>query len=251
MGASMTPGARATLDAVVNSFLTGDEAAFATCFNPDVLWFGTLTGTDVRGIGALRGVLRAFRDVAKPRALRSLRLFGVPPAVAMLGEFDVDEGVMEVVQVLRFGADRRIARGHSIVDPRPLLMGPRPKAPGPDAPALARVHAFFRAYEAGDLAALVAMAAPRLEYLGTQEGLTEEGLAAVIHRFVEARTKGGIERLVPLKYYGMGPQAAVLTAFQGPGGRPSAEGILHFRFDEALRVTHFSVTWDPADFRDS
>lgn len=112
------------VQAYFQSWNTGDEAAHFGLMDPDIRYFGSISGLDFEGVSAVRGVQRAARGSIGVARLEPLRIFGRGPAFAVLTRLhpgDAARAAAEGVWTFALGADGRIVRMSILWNPLQLL----------------------------------------------------------------------------------------------------------------------------------
>ncbi len=256
------PRIQTTIEAYFCAVSEGDEEAFAACLRPDILFFGSMGGTQLRGIDPLRGAFRALRERFPSLSQRAARTFGEGPEIAVLVDlsFGMDPG-MQGLWIFRFDAEARVERLSALWDPQRVQLRKARWDLDPEVdfttgsmdPALQSVmDNYFETFNQGDEGRHVSLYSPEVAYFGSVSRMTAAGIATMRGVFRGARESFGIRRLTPTHYFGRRQEVAVLVKIAGAGAggpeTPETEGVWGFRFDDHLRIERMSVLWNASDF---
>ncbi len=238
-----------------------DEEAFVACLDPEVAYFGSLTGTATLGVASLRGVFRAVEEVVGYDRIEPLQLYGVSVEFAVLCALRVKgraAPAAEQIMIFRLSETGAIERFSILWDPGAFLRlreevdlqgpeyweaGPSPSGPGPEIKAL--LEAYFRTFNAGDEEGHYALLHPDLEYFGSLAGARLQGVASTRGVFRSARTRLRVARLEAGRVFGKAPEFAVLVNVHSETGGTPGEGVWVFGLTPDGRVRRLSALWNP------
>lgn len=117
------PRVQATLRAYFGSFNAGDEAGHSALLDPNLGFFGSLSGVQSEGRASALGVFRSARGALGIGRLTPLSCFGDWPEMSVLVELAQADGrgAVEVLIVFQFDEEGLIRRLAILWDPLPYL----------------------------------------------------------------------------------------------------------------------------------
>ncbi len=120
----MKQDVRELLEQYFETFALGQEDAHADLLEPDVRYYGSLSGQVMKGSASTRGVYRGVRNALGVTELRPLKWFGDYPELAVLVQFigivNPDGLPVEAVIHFEFSERRRISRLGVFWNPGPF-----------------------------------------------------------------------------------------------------------------------------------
>ncbi len=258
----LDPHLRSVIDAYFGAMNSRNESAFTACLAKEIVFFGSMSGVQIKGIDALRGMFLALGDKFPDLMQNPLRTFGTGPEVAVLVDLAFGEDATQGMWIFRFDPAGRAERISALYDPQPFqikkargVLHPSLKSEEEDPPLAldpplqAAMDQFFETFNAGDEDAHMSLFAPDVVYFGSMSGITSSGVATVRGVFRAAQTSMGVRRLTPLRTFGRRHELAVLLNFRPEDSEgPMAEGVWAFRFDEQALIARISLLWNPAFF---
>lgn len=235
-----------------------DEEAFVALFDPEVAYFGSLTGTYTHGTSALRGVFRAAVSVVGFTAIEALETYGRNREFAVRCglHFGPDRPRVEQVMHFRFQADGLIAGYGIFWDAADFLArrsgaleGPPPEEGKVGVETRTFLEGYFGTYTTGQLEAHQRLLHPEIRIFASLADTEVWGLAAARGIFQAAREGLGITRLGVIRTYGDAPRLAVRVSLHRAGAEGAVDtGIWILELDPDGRLRQASMLWNPLPF---
>jgi ketosteroid isomerase-like protein len=234
---------QATVDAYIAATRAGDADAYARCLAPDVLFFGSLTGVQLRGVSAVKGAFLAGGSILGFQFIQAFHVHGYGAEVALITPVQrpQDPEPLGFLTLLRMDDQARVKDIRLLWDPRRALLDTSPQH---SFPIRSEVASFIQDFNEGNRSALLARVAPDVRYFGTIGGQHTHGPAAIEKVLDLARTSLGITRLVPLQRYGHGDHLGLLAEFH-THEEASTLGVIGLVFSPEGLIQELSVLWDP------
>lgn len=236
----------ATLDAYISATRAGDSEAYARCLAPEVSLYGSLTGTRLHGIAAVKGAFTAGGAILGFQHIKGFQVYGHGPEVALITPIQrpQDAEPFGFLTLLRMDDQARIVDIRLLWDPRRALLESSQREAPPTRPEVAF---FFELFNAGNPEGILALLSPDVRYFGTLLGHTATGGAAIRDILALARETLAIVRLTPLQVFGHGDHLGVLVELMNTRGAV-AQGVFGFVFESDGKVAEVSILWDPRPF---
>lgn len=255
----MDPHLKAVMDTYFRTFNEGDEAGNRALLAPTMVYFSSTVRTTIEGLTSFRGVWNAIREGVGIRRIEPLQWFGNAPELGALVSFQGQGGKpsVEAVMVFNLNPQCQITRIGVHWNPGTFLRAKEfPGEPVPSREHLAdkdpRVHQAIQTYcqtfDSGDEGTHATLLSPQISLFGSLSAMESSGLASALGIYRSARTSLGLERVIVRRCFGDWPEVSVLMSMVRGDGKPGADALFVFQFEESALIRRLAILWNPLSF---